>query len=76
MTNNNSSKMELNSGKGGIRAEYGTELLKTLAKEMEKTYGKGLNQRNLYYYVRFYDYFLQIINAVSLKPITTTGKRE
>lgn len=35
---------------GEMRAEYGTELLKTLAKEMEKSYGKGLNQRNLYYY--------------------------
>ncbi|TAH56143.1 MAG: DUF1016 family protein [Sphaerochaeta sp.] len=52
---------------GEMRAEYGTELLKTLAKEMEKSYGKGLNQRNLYYYVRFYDYFPQILNAVSSK---------
>lgn len=34
---------------------------------MEKSYGKGLNQRNLYYYVRFYDYFPQILNAVSSK---------
>ncbi|MGI6326768.1 MAG: DUF1016 N-terminal domain-containing protein [Saccharofermentanales bacterium] len=76
MTNNNSSKMESDSGKGGIRAEYGTELLKTFAKEMEKSYGKGLNQRNLYYYVRFYDYFPQIMNAVSSKSPTTTGKRE
>jgi hypothetical protein len=41
--------------------------IKTLAKEMEKSYGKGLNQRNLYYYVRFYDYFPQILNAVSSK---------
>ncbi|NLL89936.1 MAG: DUF1016 domain-containing protein, partial [Dehalococcoidales bacterium] len=34
---------------GETRAEYGAELLRTLAKEMEKSYGKGLNQRNLYY---------------------------
>lgn len=50
MTNKNSPKKESDSGKDEIRAEYGTELLKTLAKEMEKSYGKGLNQRNLYYY--------------------------
>lgn len=54
---------------GETRAEYGAELLKTLAKEMEKSYGKGLNQRNLYYYVRFYDYFPQILNAVSSKSM-------
>lgn len=53
--------------KGEARAEYGAEILKTIAKEMKKTNEKGMNQRNLYYCVRFYECFPQILHAVSSK---------
>lgn len=40
------------SGKG--RAEYGEEIVKQLSKRLTKSYGKGFNERNLWYIKKFY----------------------
>ena len=43
--------------KGENRANYGTEILKKLSKELKKEYGKGFELRNLYYFLQFYKKF-------------------
>ena len=53
--------------KGQDRANYGTEIIKKLAKELTKEYGKGFDSRNLYYFLNFYKTFPNILNAVSSK---------
>ncbi len=51
--------------KGKERAEYGSELLEQLAKDLKLRYGKGLNIRNIYLMRRFYLLFkkLQTLSA-------------
>ena len=39
---------------GNERAEYGTELIKRLAKKLTKTHGKSFSERNLWYMKQFY----------------------
>lgn len=39
---------------GEKRAEYGTEVIKKLSKELTKKYGKGYTKTNLYNFYRFY----------------------
>ena len=51
--------------KGQDRANYGTEIIKKLAKELTKEYGKGLDRSNLYYFLKFYKNFPGIVDAVS-----------
>ena len=53
--------------KGEDRALYGTELLKKLSKELMKEYGKGFDTRNLYYYLKFYKMFPNILNTACAK---------
>ena len=53
--------------KGQDRANYGTEIIKKIAKELTKEYGKGFDSRNLYYFLNFYKTFPNILNAVSSK---------
>ena len=36
------------------RAEYGEQIIKSLAKSLTKRYGRGFSMRNLYYFVDFY----------------------
>ena len=36
--------------KGENRADYGSEIIKKLSKELEIKYGKGFNYRNLYHF--------------------------
>ena len=36
------------------RAEYGEQVIKTLARSLTEAYGKGFSMRNLYYFVSFY----------------------
>ncbi len=52
---------------GENRADYGTEVLKKLSKELKKEYEKGFDARNLYYCLRFYKMFPNILNSVSSK---------
>ena len=37
----------------GNRAEYGAEIIKNLAKELTKVYGKGFDRVNLYHFYSF-----------------------
>lgn len=43
--------------KGKDRAEYGTEIIKKLSKELTKEYGKGFDRSNLYRFLNFYKNF-------------------
>ena len=46
------------------RAKYGAEIIKTLSKELTEKYGKGFDKTNLYYCLRFYNKFPQIVDTV------------
>ena len=43
--------------KGEGRADYGTEIIKKLSKELKEEYGKGFDSRNLYYFFEFLQNF-------------------
>lgn len=45
------------------RAEYGTEIIINLAKELTKTYGKGFDRSNVYHFYRFYKAFPNIVDT-------------
>lgn len=51
--------------KGEDRAEYGAEVIKSLAKKLTKEYGKGFSKLNLWYFLRFYKAFPKIIYTAS-----------
>ena len=51
------------------RAEYGTEVIKKLSKELTKEYGKGFDYSSLYKFVRFYKAFPNILDSSSPKSI-------
>lgn len=46
----------------GNRAEYGTETIKLLAKDLKKDYGTGFDPSNLYRFVKFYEYYPNIFD--------------
>lgn len=48
---------------GSDRAEYGKELIKQLAEQLTKKYGKSFSERNLWYIKQFYQQWT-ILNAV------------
>ena len=56
--------------KGNDRADYGTEILKKLSKELKKEYGKGFELRNLYYFLQFYKTFPNILHSLNAKSNT------
>ncbi|MCQ2204427.1 MAG: DUF1016 N-terminal domain-containing protein [Bacteroidales bacterium] len=47
------------------RAEYGKHVIEQLAAALTKKYGKGFDRRDLYTYIKFYQLFPQIVDAVS-----------
>ncbi len=53
--------------KGDNRADYGTEIIKKLSKELKEKYGKGFELRNLYYFLQFYKTFPNILHSLSAK---------
>ena len=53
--------------KGENRANYGTEIIKKLSKELKEEYGKGFDSRNLYYFLNFYKTFPNILNTACSK---------
>ena len=53
--------------KGEGRADYGTEIIKKLSKELKEEYGKGIDARNLYYFLNFYKTFPNILNTLCSK---------
>ena len=52
---------------GENRAEYGAEVIKTLAKELSREYGKGYTKSNLYSFYAFYKTYPNIFQTVSGK---------
>ena len=50
--------------KGKVRADYGDEVIRELAKDLTKIYGKGYTKTNLYYFLSFYQAFPKIFHAV------------
>lgn len=53
--------------KGENRANYGTEIIKKLSRELTKEYGKGFELRNLYYFLQFYKTFPNILHSMNAK---------
>ena len=53
--------------KGQDRSNYGTEIIKKLSKELKEEYGKGFENRNLYYFLQFYKNFPNILHSVNAK---------
>ena len=49
------------------RADYGKNIMKTLATMLTKKYGKGFDQSALYQYVKFYSLFPDILDAARPK---------
>ena len=47
---------------GEGRAEYGTEIIKRLAKELTAEYGKGFTKTNLYHFYSFYKAYPEIFH--------------
>ncbi len=47
------------------RAEYGKHVIEQLAAALTEKYGKGFDRRDLYSYIKFYQLFPQIVDAVS-----------
>ena len=56
--------------KGNGRADYGVEVIKKLAKELTREYGKGFDRSNLYRFLSFYRNFPQIVDSVSRQSNT------
>ena len=46
---------------GNKRAEYGSEVIKKLSKELTKLYGKGFTKSNLYSFYKFYTVYPNIV---------------
>lgn len=55
--------------KDSNRADYGTEIIVSLAKELSATYGKGFTKTNIYSFVQFYKSFPKIFHSVSGKSL-------
>ena len=49
---------------GGVRSEYGVQVIKSLSKELTELYGKGYDRSNLYHCLRFYKMFPEIVDTV------------
>ena len=52
---------------GENRAQYGEEIIKQLAKELQEKYTKGFNKTNLYNFYRFYKMYPDIFHSMSGK---------
>lgn len=53
--------------KGKVRADYGDEVIRGLAKDLTKIYGKGFDMSNLYRFLSFYKCFPRIFDALRRK---------
>ena len=55
--------------RGGDRAQYGLEIIKTLAKELTDKHGKGFTKTNLYSFYQFYKTFPEIFHTACGKSL-------
>lgn len=53
--------------KGKVRADYGDEVIRGLAKDLTKIFGKGFDMSNLYRFLSFYKCFPRIFDALRRK---------
>ena len=56
---------------GDSRAEYGAEVIKKLARELNEQYGKGYTKTNLYNFYSFYKLYPEIFHSESGKSNAT-----
>ena len=49
---------------GAQRAEYGKHVIETLARDLTRKFGGGLDRKSLYNYLKFYRCFPEIVDAV------------
>lgn len=56
---------------GDSRAEYGAEVIKKLARELNEQYGKGYTKTNLYNFYSFYKLYPEIFHSESGKSKAT-----
>ena len=49
---------------GESRSEYGLQVIRRLAVELTKLYGKGFDRSNLYHYLNFYKTFPEIVDTL------------
>ena len=61
--------------KGEGRSEYGTAVIRKLAKELTSEYGKGFDYSSLYKYFRFYKLYPEIVDSVSGELLSWTHYR-
>lgn len=59
---------------GKDRADYGTQVIKRLSKELEEIYGKGFTKTNLYNFYSFYKKFPEIFHSPSGKSYSVLSK--
>ena len=62
--------------KGEGRSEYGTAVIRKLAKELTAEYGKGFDYSSLYKYFRFYKLYPEIVDSVSPQSQDTSYRSE
>ena len=55
--------------RGGDRAEYGLEIIKTLSRELTDAYGRGFTKTNLYRFYQFYKTVPDIFQTASGKSL-------
>lgn len=56
--------------KGKDRAEYGTQVIKSLSKALTAEYGKGFGRQELYKFVQLYRLFPKIVDSASRQSVT------
>ena len=49
---------------GKERADYGTQIIKTLSKSLTDCYGRGFDRSNLYHFMKFYKTFPNIVDTL------------
>lgn len=53
------------------KEDYGKEIINNLSIFLTNKYGKGFDYRNLYFYLKFYQMFPNILNSLSSKSLLT-----
>ena len=62
--------------KGEGRSEYGTAVIRKLAKELTAEYGKGFDYSSLYKHFRFYKLYPEIVDSLSPQSQGTIYRSE
>ena len=63
--------------KGAVRAGYGEELIRDLARQLTKEFGKGYSRDNLFWFRRFYGQYPEFLNGTifdAVRQISDGGR--